>query len=174
LLRFSTKVSPRTEDHMNDVIVEDNRVSSKLLWTLAQHPFLNGLAEEHLRTLEDCAMAASFEPGKLIFREGDPANRFYLITAGKVALETATERETTVIQTISAGDVLGWSWLFPPYYWHFDARAVEPTRAIFIYGTRLRELCEQNHELGYQIMKRIADVVIKRLVATRRQLINQK
>jgi CRP-like cAMP-binding protein len=75
------------------------------------------------------------------------------------------------IQTIGPGDVLGWSWLFPPYYWNFDARALEPTTAIFFYGTRLRDECEQDKALGYELMKRMTAVAIQRLQATRRQLL---
>ena len=70
--------------------------------------------------------------------------------------------------------MLGWSWLFPPYYWHFDARALEPTTAIFFYGTRLREQCEQDHDFGYEIMKRMTQVVIQRLQATRKQLLKAR
>ena len=69
--------------------------------------------------------------------------------------------------------MLGWSWLFPPYYWHFDARAVKPTTAIFIYGTRVRELCENDHDLGYELMRRTAEVVIGRLQSARRRLVGQ-
>ena len=94
------------------------------------------------------------------------------IQQGKVALESGVgDRGTILIQTIGAGEVLGWSWLFPPYYWHFDARALEPTRAIFFYGTRLREYCEEDHDLGYDLIKRMAQVVLTRLQATRRQLL---
>ena len=70
--------------------------------------------------------------------------------------------------------MLGWTWLFPPYYWHFDARAVEPTLAIFFYGTRLREKSEVDAELGYELMKRMVAVIIRRLQATRRQLLDAK
>ena len=99
--------------------------------TLPKHPFLEGLSPHQLRLLGDCAMVVRFQPGELIFREGDPANRFYLITKGKVALESyVQDRGTTLIQTVAGGDVLGWSWLFPPYYWHFDARS--PDRGHFL------------------------------------------
>jgi CRP/FNR family cyclic AMP-dependent transcriptional regulator len=76
-----------------------------------------------------------------------------------------------VIGTVGTGEVLGWSWLFAPYYWMFEARAVTPVRAIFFYGSRLREQCETDHELGYQMMKRTSEVVIGRLQATRRRLL---
>ena len=139
---------------------------------IAAHPFLTGLMPEHLRALVDNAMLMSWQRGGVIFREGDPANRFYLIQEGKVALESRREEaEPVLIQHLGPGDVLGWSWLFPPYYWHFDARAVEPTTTIFFYGTRLREQCETDYDLGYELMKRMTAVVIQRLQATRRNLL---
>jgi CRP/FNR family cyclic AMP-dependent transcriptional regulator len=139
---------------------------------IAELPFLQGLSLKHLQTLADNAMQSQFKAGELIFREGDPANRFYLIQSGQMVLESCLkDRPAVRIQTIGAGDVLGWSWLFPPYYWHFDARALEPTSAIFFYGTRLREECEKDHDLGYELMKRVAGVMLQRLQATRRQLL---
>lgn len=141
--------------------------------SIGQHPFLKGLSPEHLKILLDSAMRAEFKAGEVIFREGDPANRFYLIESGKVELESRKQDRPPVhIQTIGAGDVLGWSWLFPPYYWHFDALALEPTRAIFFYGTRLREECEQDPDLGYALMKRVTQVLLNRLQATRRQILD--
>jgi len=140
---------------------------------IAAHPLLRGMKPEHLKVLAECAMPAQFKEGELIFREGDPANRFFLILEGKVALGSRVEDHGPVqIQVIGAGDVLGWSWLFPPYYWHFDARTLEPVRAIFFYGTWLREYGDQDHNLGYELMKRMAEVVIRRLQATRQQLLH--
>jgi CRP-like cAMP-binding protein len=139
---------------------------------IAEHPFLKGLKPEHQRLLGDNAMRVHYETGELIFREGDPANRFYLIEQGRVSLESPRRDESPfAVQVIGPGDVLGWSWLFPPYYWHFDARALEPTAAIFFYGTRLREQCEQDHDFGFELMKRMNQVVVQRLQATRQQLI---
>ena len=140
---------------------------------IAEHPFLRGLKPEHLRLLADSAMRMHYNAGELIFCEGDPANRFYLIEQGRVSLESHRRDEAPVaVQVIGPGDVLGWSWLFPPYYWHFDARALEPTTAIFFYGTRLREQCEEDHDFGYEMMKRMTQVVIRRLQATRKQLLS--
>ena len=142
---------------------------------VAQHPFLRGISPAHLAILTDAAMLAQFDAGELLFREGDPANRFYLIREGQVVLESsAGESGAVPIQVIGAGDVLGWSWLFPPYSWRFDARTVEPVQAIFFYGTRLREQCESDHGLGYELMKRMAAVVIQRLQATREQLLQAR
>jgi CRP/FNR family cyclic AMP-dependent transcriptional regulator len=140
--------------------------------TLARHAFLQGLNPHQIRLLSDCAMPVKFGPGELIFREGDPANRFYLINRGSIAIEShVQDRGVTRIQTVAAGEVLGWSWLFPPYYWHFDARAVETTEAIFFYATPLRVECEADHDLGYELIKRMAEIMMKRLQATRQQLL---
>ena len=116
-------------------------------------------------------MRSHFARDEQIFRVGDPANRFYLLQKGKVALESSSHGGVKTLQCIGAGDVLGWSWLFPPYTWHFDARTMEPTEAIFLYGTRVRERCEANHDLGYEMMKRTASVLIDRLISVRRDLV---
>jgi CRP/FNR family cyclic AMP-dependent transcriptional regulator len=143
---------------------------------LASQPFLKGLSERLLNLLAAEAMPVDFKAGTVIFNAGSPANRFYLLTSGEVVLESPgdqrdDERKPVVIGTVGAGEVLGWSWLFAPYYWMFEARAVTPVRAIFFYGSRLREQCETDHELGYQLMKRTSEVVIGRLQATRRRLL---
>jgi CRP-like cAMP-binding protein len=147
--------------------------------TLGAEPFFKGLAQRHLELLVNDAMLVKFKSGEQIFCEGDPANRFYLLTAGKVALEStpdehaADDEEPVPIETLGPGSVLGWSWLFPPYLWHFDARAITPVKAMFFYGTRLREQCENDHELGYELMKRINEIVINRLQATRQRMMKQ-
>src|SRR5215813_4091155 len=97
---------------------------------VAAHPFLCGLSEHHVRLLADCALATHFHAGEIIFHAGEPANRFYLIENGSVAIEGRTTNGTPVrIDTISGGDLLGWSWLFEPYGWEFDARALAETKA---------------------------------------------
>ena len=147
-------------------------LSQALYVLIAQQPFFKGLNGHHLKLLTDSALEMKFEPEQTIFAEGSPANRFYLILEGKVMLESEMEErgEMIPIQTLGPGDDLGWSWLFPPYSLHFSARALEPTRTIFFYGPRLREQCEQDHELGYQIMKRITEVATQSLGATQRRL----
>lgn len=146
--------------------------SQNIQTIISKHPFVEGMSPHQLRLLCDCALPAHFAANELIFHEGDPANRFYLLQKGKVALESQIRGDSrAVIQTLGAGDILGWSWLFPPYFWHFDARALEATDAVFIYGTPLREECETDHELGYELMKRLASVMLKRLQATRWKLL---
>ncbi len=120
-------------------------------------------------------MQTKFESGELIFREGETANRFYLIESGKVVLESAGDAGAAVtIDTIGAGDLLGWSWLFPPYVWQFSARALEPTNAIFFYGTVLREHCDADPSLGFELFKRMGEVMIKRLQSARTHLLKAK
>ena len=146
---------------------------------LAKQPFLKGLPERQLEMLLEDTMPATFQEDEVILTDGGPANRFYLLLSGEVVLESHSseygdEHKPVSIETIGTGDVLGWSWMFPPYHWHFDARATSPVKAIFFYGTRLRERCEMDHELGFELMKRVAEVVIHRLQATRRRLLEAR
>jgi CRP/FNR family transcriptional regulator, cyclic AMP receptor protein len=139
---------------------------------VALHPFLAGMKREQLALLTDCAIPVRVEKGQIIFREGEIANRFYLIETGKVALESSDGLgRPVIIDMIGAGDLLGWSWMFPPYTWRFTARAVERTSAIFFYGTILREYCERDHSFGYELFKRMAPIMIKRMQASRRKML---
>jgi CRP/FNR family cyclic AMP-dependent transcriptional regulator len=138
---------------------------------LEAQPFLKGMSQRQLELLAADCYPAEVKPGERILNEDGTANRFYLIQEGEVELETAVQAgETVHIETLKTGDLLGWSWLFAPYCWHFDARAVTSTKALCFYGTHVRELCEANHDLGYDLMKRVAETVIKRLQATRHEM----
>jgi CRP/FNR family transcriptional regulator, cyclic AMP receptor protein len=139
---------------------------------VAAHPFLIGMSEHHIRLLSDCALRTRFEPNQVIFREGETANRFYLIETGKVVLESMNNEQPVVIDEVGDGDLLGWSWLFPPYVWQFAARAVTPTNAIFFYGTVLREYCEKDHGLGFELFKRMSQVMTRRLQSARQKLLS--
>lgn len=140
---------------------------------VAGHPFLLGLSEHHIRLIADCAIRTHFEKDQVIFRDGETANRFYLIEQGNVALESSASGGDPVnIDIVGDGDLLGWSWLFPPYIWHFTARATEPTTAIFFYGTVLREYCEQDATLGYELFKRMSEVMTRRLQGARSRLLS--
>src|SRR5437762_5866694 len=122
-----------------NTISENRRTARKLQSSreqlkslIAGHPFVRGLSSLHVAAITDYAMTTEFAPGQLIFSEGELANRFYLLLDGEVILGSKVNRENLVlIETLGAGDVLGWSWMFEPYAWHFDARATRPTRAIF-------------------------------------------
>jgi CRP-like cAMP-binding protein len=139
---------------------------------VALHPFLAGMNRVQLALLTDCAMATQFKKGQTILQEGEFANRFYLIESGTVALQSLDDfSEPLVIETIRSGDLLGWSWMFPPYTWQFTARTVEATTAIFFYGTILPEYCEKDHSLGYELLKRMSAVMVKRLQAARKNML---
>jgi CRP/FNR family cyclic AMP-dependent transcriptional regulator len=139
---------------------------------LVEHPFFRGMKEEHLDLLVGCATNVRFTAGEFILREGEEANLFYLIRHGRVALEIfSPERGPITIQTLGEGDVLGWSWLVPPYRWRFDARAVELTRALALDGECLRKKSENDSCLGYELLKRFSQVMVEHLQAARVQLL---
>ncbi len=145
----------------------------KLDAVLAAHPFFRDLPQLHMELISSCASNVRFDAGQFIFREGEEANQFYVIRHGKVSLEIfAPDRGAITVQTLGVGDVLGWSWLFPPYTWHFDARALELTRTTALDGKCLRTKCEEDHELGYRLGQRFAHVMMQRLQATRLQLLD--
>jgi len=140
-------------------------------FTLSEQPFLKGMEWRHLEAMASCAMGVRFEAGDHIFRISEPANRFYLIVSGRISLETPRADGTLFpVQVLEAGDVLGWSWLFPPYEWRFDARTLEPVEAIFFYGTRLRELADDDSVFCCSMMRRMSNVILQRLQATRHEL----
>ncbi len=140
---------------------------------IAASPVFAGLSPVHLELIAGCAVNEHFSAGAQLFRAGTPADRFFLIRAGTVALEVdAPGRGALVIETLGRGDVIGWSWLFEPYLWQFDGRASEPVRVVAFDGACLRDKCEADHELGYQLMRRFAGSVIERLQATRLQLLD--
>lgn len=141
--------------------------------TLAAHPFFHELDIETIRLISDCATETCFGPGEVIFHQGEEANRFYLLQEGRVALELfVPERGVVTIQTLGSGELLGASWLFPPYLWTYEATATERTRAIAFNANCLRGACEEDHDLGYELMKRFARILVERLTATRLQLLD--
>ncbi len=140
---------------------------------LAEHPFFADLESYYTSLLVGCASNVRFDAGTYIFKEGEEANAFYVIRAGKVALEIfAPQRKPIILGTLGEGEILGWSWLLPPHRWKLHARAVENTRAIALDGKCLRGKCEQNHDLGYELLKRFIQIVERRLETTRLQLLD--
>ena len=140
---------------------------------LAKHPFFKDLETPYLKLVVGCASNVVFREGQMISRRGGDADRFYLIRHGRVAVELhAAERGTITVQTLGEGDILGWSWLIPPYQWDFDARAVELTRAIAMDGTCLRTKSDADHNLGYELLTRFVRVLVGQLEATRIQLLD--
>jgi CRP/FNR family cyclic AMP-dependent transcriptional regulator len=140
---------------------------------LGEHLFLKGLHPKLVKPISGCASSVSYDAGQMIYREEDDADQFLLILEGKVAIEIFVPgRGPLTIQTIGPGDVLGWSWLFPPYKRQFDARAVERTTGIALDGRRLREMVEEDHDFGYELIKRFSQVAVTRLRAMSRQLLD--
>jgi CRP/FNR family transcriptional regulator, cyclic AMP receptor protein len=140
---------------------------------LAQHPCLQGLSGEDLCRVAGCSRNVRVGPGEYLFREGQAADHVYFLRHGRVALEVFVPgRDPVVIQTLGAGEMVGWSWFFPPYRWHLDARAVELTRAVAVDAACLREKCESDPRFGYELLKRLSQAIVDRLQATRLQLVD--
>jgi CRP/FNR family transcriptional regulator, cyclic AMP receptor protein len=136
-------------------------------------PVFEGMPPDELSLVAGCASNVRFDQGAVLFREGDPADTFFLVRHGTVALELfVPARGSAVIETIEAGEVIGWSWLFPPYRWHFDARALTQVRATAFDGACLRGKCEEDSGLGYDLMSRFAQILIERLQWTRLRLLD--
>ena len=143
------------------------------LLTVADLPLLSGMSPEHLAMVEAAAKEVGFVAGERVFAEGQPANSCWLLLRGCVAVDaTIPGRGQVIVQTLSAGDVLGWSWLTPPYRWHFGARAIEATSAILLDTGQLRALGEQDPSFGYALAVRLLVMVLDRLQATRARLLD--
>lgn len=137
------------------------------------HPFFAGMDTQLGETIAGCARNHRFEAGQYLFREGEPANEFFLIRHGSVALELQPPgRPPAIISTEHEGSVVGASWLVPPYRWRFDARARELVRAIGLDATCLRGKCEADHDIGYEMMKRFLPVLVGRLEDARLRLLD--
>ena len=140
---------------------------------VADHPFFQGLGPELAIEAERLAKERQFETGEIIVRDGDPASSFYLVFHGKVALEVATsEKPHLTIQTVGPGEVLGWSWLVPPFLWRLDARALKPTQVLAIDGDAFREVLSAHPEQGYRFLVRLLPIIAERLENTQIQLLD--
>ena len=154
----------------------DQMNSYELASDIAAVTFLTGMSDQHIKVLASCACRIHFDKETVIFRQGETANRFYLIADGTIQLEAALEsgERRIVAGTIGRGGVLGWSWLFPPYEWQFTARALTQTYALFFYGTVLREHCETDPSLGFELFKRMGREMVTRLQSARRRLLEEE
>jgi CRP/FNR family transcriptional regulator, cyclic AMP receptor protein len=140
---------------------------------LAEHVFFKGLEDRYLDLLVGCASNVRIDVGEFFFRQGEEANHFYILRHGLVSVEMfATGRGPITVQTVGEGEVLGWSWLIPPYRWMFDARATQLTRAIALDGKCLRDKFDKDHDLGYELLNRFVPIIEQRLNAARLQLLN--
>ena len=138
----------------------------------AAHPFLAGMSKHQVELLASCGTFKRFGEGEFIFRMGEPANGLYLITDGAVSIEGSVDEHGAITtETLMAGEPLGWSWLFPPYQWHYHARATQPTSAVFFDGERLHQFCNEDLTLGHELFKRMSQVMVRRLQSSRAKLI---
>jgi CRP-like cAMP-binding protein len=139
--------------------------------TLAEQPFLTGLTEFQLVQLAPLAAGSMFHAGNRVCYQGAPAERFWLICSGSVYLDSEVEgQDNIVFETLRPGSVLGWSWLFPPYLWHFGAVAVTTTNCLVFDGPSVRALGRRDPALGYELATRFLQVMGHRLQSTRRRL----
>lgn len=138
-----------------------------------EHPFFAGLDDSTMSMLVGCAQNVHFRPGEYLFHEGEAANRFFVVRRGRVALDVHVPgRGEQVVDTVDEGDVVGWSWFVPPYRWFFDARAVQDVSAVAVDATCLRDKCDDDPALGYEMMQRVANVMYHRLQSTRVRLLD--
>jgi CRP/FNR family cyclic AMP-dependent transcriptional regulator len=146
----------------------------KSLETLLESvPFFEGLSAEQMELVAGCGRNVRFAAGETIARQGDPADEFYLVRHGSVGVGTfVPPRGDLVVETLEDGDVLGWSWLFPPYVAHFDARALTLVRATSFDGKCLRDKCAADPAFGYDLVNRFAQLLIERLKWTQLRLLD--
>jgi CRP-like cAMP-binding protein len=147
---------------------------TSILGTFANHAFLRGMSQRHLMALVAGARPFTAAPGELIAREGETARVFFLIQSGKVDIETHLSGQDAVrLQTVGPGEVVGWSWIVPPYRWRFDCRAVDNVQGLSLDAHWLRDQCEQDYQLGYHLLKHLVEVIASRLAATRMQTLGE-
>jgi CRP/FNR family transcriptional regulator, cyclic AMP receptor protein len=141
--------------------------------SLAALPFFSGMPERHLAFVSGCAAHLRCQPGEFLLLEGQPADSFFVVRSGRVAVEiSAGSRGAIIIETLHEGDVLGWSWLIPPYRWTFDARSLDSVSSIRFDARCVREKCGTDPGFGYEMLRRFSEIMAKRLTATRLQLMD--
>lgn len=140
---------------------------------VSEHALLAHLPDADHELIAGCGHNVRFPSGHLLVREGEPADTFYLVREGRVAIEVSTASgQSLVVATTGPGGLVGWSWLFPPYRWHLDARAVDDVSAVALDGACLRAKCEADNGLGYRLMQCFAQLAIDHLQGARRQLLD--
>ena len=148
-------------------------MSTTMRELVASHPFMAGMSEGTLELIAGCSTNEVFAPGQLLCAEGAGADTFYLLRRGRVSIDVnAPGRGAVVIETVGPGDVVGWSWLVPPYRWTFDARATDPVGCIAVDGACLRAKALADPSLGFALLSRVSVTLLARLQATRMRLLD--
>ncbi len=145
--------------------------SFDLIDYLKTHSIFKGMSDEQIKTLSASASVRQYEPGACLFKQGESADHCYIIVSGRVSVEIPSiYGPPLIVQTIDDEGVLGWSWLIPPYRWAFEAITQNPTEVIEFDGVALRNACESDPVLGYQLMKRFAGLMSQRLHEAREKM----
>jgi CRP/FNR family transcriptional regulator, cyclic AMP receptor protein len=139
---------------------------------LAAQPVLAGLEAGDLDLMAGCGRNRVAEVGAFLASEDDPADQFFVLRAGRVALEIDSPTGPLVIETIGPGQLVGWSWIFPPHRWVYDVEVLEEAHVVAIDAACLRAKCDSDTAFGYRVMQRFAQVVAERLAATRLRLLD--
>lgn len=140
---------------------------------LKEHPFFSDMQAEYVDLIAGCGRNIVFKPDEWLAREGDMADEFYVIRAGRVAIEAEFPgRGWVTLQTVDAGEIVGWSWVFPPYKWTFDLRARETVHVVALDGKCLRTKCQADKAMGYELMQRFSRIMAERLRAARLQMMD--
>ena len=141
---------------------------------LAAHSFFAGLNEEFLQLLSDFATEKRFGKGEVLFQQGKTADKFYLVREGKVSVQVpALVGPVLELQVLGENQILGWSWLIPPYRWNFMARALEDSVVLEFDGAAILARCEQDPVFGYALFKRFTALMSARLEAARQKMMDQ-
>jgi CRP-like cAMP-binding protein len=140
---------------------------------LLAHPFFKGMEEMYVDFIAGCGKNEQHKEGAYLFKEGAPANYFYIIRKGKLALESICPGKGSIIlETLNQDEVVGWSWLFEPYKWTYSGRVVQDCRVTALDGNCLRGKCENDPVLGYELFKRFSKIIISRLQESRLQIMD--
>ncbi|MGW9206169.1 cyclic nucleotide-binding domain-containing protein [Embleya sp. NPDC055664] len=141
--------------------------------SVARYGFLGALAPPHRERLLAFAREVRFPAETRVFEEAGPADRFWLVRSGLVALDIHVPgRRATVVETLGQGELLGWSWLFEPYRWHLGARCRAGVTAYEFDAEPIRAACEEDTDFGLALTHGVAEVIARRLKATRTRLLD--
>jgi CRP-like cAMP-binding protein len=141
---------------------------------LAQHPFFNGMDDEYIEFLAGAAVESKIDEGDMLFRQGKPADRFYLLRSGEVSVQVpALVGPVLEIQRLGEGELLGWSWLIPPYMWNFQARVEADSTILEFDGPAVLAHCEEDPRFGFELLKRFAALMSERLGAARQKMMDE-
>ncbi|MCK4842535.1 MAG: cyclic nucleotide-binding domain-containing protein [Methylococcales bacterium] len=141
---------------------------------LSNHEFFSELSEDILKLLCESASMLEVKKRQVLFRQGERADKFYIVRNGRISVQIpAITGPTLEVQTLSTDQILGWSWLIPPYQWHFQAKAEEDSKLLEFNGVAILSQCEQDPKLGYQLLKKFAVLMAERLDVSRQKLMDE-